>query len=70
MKMFESLGVNHTYIVTFDASLMRLSPEHFVDQVLIRLGVESVIVGFDFTFGFQGKGNPDSLCELSMGNFL
>ncbi|NRF91234.1 bifunctional riboflavin kinase/FAD synthetase [Paenibacillus alginolyticus] len=69
MKMFESLGVNHTYIVTFDASLMRLSPEHFVDQVLDRLGVESVICGFDFTFGFQGKGTPDSLCELSHGKF-
>ena len=37
MEIFESLGVNHAYIVTFDASLMRLSPEQFVDQVLDRL---------------------------------
>lgn len=69
MEIFESMGVNHTYIVTFDASLMRLSPEQFVDQVLDRLGVNSVICGFDFTFGFQGKGTPDSLCELSHGKF-
>lgn len=69
MEIFESMGVNHTYIVTFDASLMRLSPEQFVDQVLDRLGVDSVICGFDFTFGFQGKGTPDSLCELSHGKF-
>ncbi|MBA2937789.1 bifunctional riboflavin kinase/FAD synthetase [Paenibacillus sp. CGMCC 1.16610] len=69
MEIFASLGVNHTYIVTFDASLMRLSPELFVDQVLDRLGVNSVICGFDFTFGYQGKGNPDSLCELSHGKF-
>jgi riboflavin kinase/FMN adenylyltransferase len=69
MEMFASLGVNHTYIVTFDASLMRLSPEQFVDQVLDRLGVDSVICGFDFTFGYQGKGTPDSLCELSHGKF-
>ncbi|OCT13772.1 riboflavin biosynthesis protein RibF [Paenibacillus pectinilyticus] len=69
MAFFESMGVNHTYIVTFDASLMRLSPEQFVDQVLDRLGVDSVICGFDFTFGFQGKGTPDSLCELSHGKF-
>ena len=40
-----------------------------MDQVLDRLGVESVICGFDFTFGFQGKGTPDSLCELSHGKF-
>ncbi|SDM99293.1 riboflavin kinase / FMN adenylyltransferase [Paenibacillus sp. yr247] len=69
MEMFASLGVNHTYIVTFDASLMRLSPEHFVDRVLDRLGVHSVICGFDFTFGYQGKGTPDSLCNLSHGKF-
>ncbi|MBD0380309.1 bifunctional riboflavin kinase/FAD synthetase [Paenibacillus sedimenti] len=69
MELFASLGVNHVYIVTFDASLMRLSPEQFVDQVLHRLGVDSVICGFDFTFGYQGKGTPDSLCELSHGKF-
>ncbi|MGO4498691.1 bifunctional riboflavin kinase/FAD synthetase [Paenibacillus sp. 2RAB27] len=69
MEIFESMGINHAYIVTFDASLMRLSPEQFVDQVLDRLGVDSVICGFDFTFGFQGKGTPDSLCELSHGKF-
>ncbi|MEW9697673.1 bifunctional riboflavin kinase/FAD synthetase [Paenibacillus sp. SI8] len=69
MELFASLGVNHVYIVTFDASLMRLTPEQFVDQVLYLLGVDSVICGFDFTFGFQGKGTPDSLCELSHGKF-
>ncbi|TXK81933.1 bifunctional riboflavin kinase/FAD synthetase [Paenibacillus sp. N3.4] len=69
MELFASLGVSHVYIVTFDASLMRLSPEQFVDQVLHLLGVNSVICGFDFTFGFQGKGTPDSLCELSHGKF-
>ncbi|NEW05594.1 bifunctional riboflavin kinase/FAD synthetase [Paenibacillus sp. SYP-B3998] len=69
MELFASLGVKHAYIVTFDASLMRLSPEQFVDQVLYLLGVDSVICGFDFTFGYQGKGTPDSLCELSHGKF-
>ena len=39
MEIFESMGVNHTYIVTFDASLMRLSPEQFVDQVLDDLAL-------------------------------
>jgi len=69
MEIFSSLGVDHVYIVTFDASLMRLTPEHFVDHVLDKLGVESVVCGFDFTFGFQGRGTPDTLCELSHGKF-
>lgn len=69
MELFEQLGVSYMYAVKFDASLMRLTPGQFVDEVLIPLGVDSVIVGFDFTFGFQGKGDPDTLCELSRGKF-
>ncbi|MCD1257771.1 bifunctional riboflavin kinase/FAD synthetase [Paenibacillus athensensis] len=69
MELFRSLGISRTYVVTFDDSLMHVSPQQFVDEVLVPLGVESVVVGFDFTFGYQGKGNPDSLCELAHGKF-
>jgi riboflavin kinase/FMN adenylyltransferase len=69
MELFEQLGVSYMYAVKFDASLMRLTPQQFVDEVLLPLQVESVIVGFDFTFGFQGKGDPDTLCELGHGKF-
>ncbi|UJF35384.1 bifunctional riboflavin kinase/FAD synthetase [Paenibacillus hexagrammi] len=69
MEILASLGVNHVYIVTFDDSLMHLSPQQFVDDVLELLGVESIVCGFDFTFGYQGCGNPDTLCELSHGKF-
>jgi riboflavin kinase/FMN adenylyltransferase len=69
MQLFEKLGVHYTYVAQFDEALMGLTPGQFVNQVLLPLGVESVIVGFDFTFGFQGKGNPDTLCELGHGKF-
>lgn len=69
MELFKKLGVQYTFLVHFDESLMRLTPQQFVDQVLLPLEVESVIVGFDFTFGHQGIGNPDTLCELGHGKF-
>jgi riboflavin kinase/FMN adenylyltransferase len=69
LEIFEQMGVNHMYAVHFDEALMHLTPEQFVGEVLLPLDVESVIVGFDFTFGFQGKGNPDTLCDLSRGKF-
>ncbi|SEB47637.1 bifunctional riboflavin kinase/FAD synthetase [Paenibacillus sp. GP183] len=69
MELFEQMGVSYVYAVHFDTALMRLSPEHFVNEILLPIGVDSVIVGFDFHFGYQGKGNPDTLCELSHGKF-
>jgi riboflavin kinase/FMN adenylyltransferase len=69
MELFEQLGVSHMYAVHFNKALMHLSPEQFVDEILLQLDVDSVIVGFDFHFGFQGKGNPDMLCELAHGKF-
>jgi riboflavin kinase/FMN adenylyltransferase len=69
MELFAELGLDYVYVVTFDENLMRMQPEQFVEQMLLPLRVETVIVGFDFTFGFQGKGTPDTLAQLSKGKF-
>ncbi|MEC0246133.1 bifunctional riboflavin kinase/FAD synthetase [Paenibacillus chitinolyticus] len=69
MELFEELGVDCTYVLKFDTALMQASPQQFVDRVLEALGVETVVVGFDFTFGYKGRGTPDTLCELGHGRF-
>ncbi|WP_442600901.1 bifunctional riboflavin kinase/FAD synthetase [Paenibacillus sp. KN14-4R] len=69
MEILSKLGVEYAYLVTFNEALMRMSPSQFVDEILVRLGVETVIVGFDFRFGYQAEGNVDLLCELSKGRF-
>jgi riboflavin kinase/FMN adenylyltransferase len=69
MELFEQMGLSYMYAVHFNEAMMHLSPEQFIDDILVPLGVQSVIVGFDFHFGFQGKGNPDMLTELSNGKF-
>jgi riboflavin kinase/FMN adenylyltransferase len=69
MRLFERLGVNLTYLVSFNQEFMKVSPEHFVENMLIPMQVDTVIVGFDFRFGYQGAGTPDALCELAQGRF-
>jgi riboflavin kinase/FMN adenylyltransferase len=67
LELFAELGVDIAYVVSFDDTLMRVTPLQFVEQMLLPLGVDTVIVGFDFTFGYRGAGTPDSLAQLSMG---
>jgi riboflavin kinase/FMN adenylyltransferase len=68
-KLMAGLGVHNMYIVSFNKELMMLSPEEFVENVLMPMNVNTVIVGFDFTFGYRGAGTPDTLCELAQGRF-
>lgn len=69
LALLANLGVKYTYVLSFDRTFSELSPDDFVQQVLIPLGVESVIVGFDFKFGHKGSGNADSLARLGGGQF-
>ncbi|WP_166237885.1 bifunctional riboflavin kinase/FAD synthetase [Paenibacillus turpanensis] len=69
LREFEQLGLEEAYVVQFDKPFSSVSPERFVDEVLIPLGVSTVIVGFNFTFGHKGAGTPELLQELAGGRF-
>ncbi|WP_281891059.1 bifunctional riboflavin kinase/FAD synthetase [Paenibacillus sp. YYML68] len=68
-EAFSRIGVDRTYVTAFSESFMRVSPEHFVENMLMPLQLHTVFVGFDFTFGHKGAGTPDTLCELARGRF-
>jgi riboflavin kinase/FMN adenylyltransferase len=69
LEQLAQLGIKRTYIVSFHQQFMALTPEKFVYDFLMLLNINSVIVGFDFTFGYKALGNPDTLCDLSKGRF-
>ncbi|WP_338448311.1 FAD synthetase family protein [Niallia oryzisoli] len=66
-KMLEQLGVDIFYIVQFDKEFGSLSPEQFVYQYLLQLGVVHAVAGFDFSYGSRGLGNLDRLKNDSGG---
>lgn len=59
------LGVDHVGLLRFNASLASLSPEDFVQRLLVaRLGAREVWVGPDFRFGRARAGNLDLLRKM------
>ncbi|MDR0270033.1 bifunctional riboflavin kinase/FAD synthetase [Paenibacillus sp.] len=66
-EMMAGLGVDFLYVVEFSESFSELSPEVFVKEMLIALGVKTAIVGFDFRFGYKGEGHAETLRELGNG---
>ena len=66
---FNALGLEAAVILPFTLELARLSPEEFVEQILVRdLRVKTVLVGEDFHFGHKQAGNVKLLKELGVKN--
>lgn len=60
-----ALGVQHCYLVPFDAQLAAMTDREFVERMLVaRAGASAVSVGFDFRFGRDRMGDADSLRRL------
>lgn len=58
LELLESFGIDFVFQLKFDQALSELSAEDYIEEILVKgLGVKSFIVGSDFRFGHQRKGN-------------
>lgn len=65
-RVIEALGVDYLYVQSFDQEFSQRSPENFVAEILVGgLGISHIVVGYDYVFGHQRKGNVDVLRELA-----
>lgn len=64
-KKFRELRVDDIETVPFEESIAHLSPEEFVQQILVdRMQARHVVVGFNYSFGYKGAGTSQMLQEL------
>lgn len=64
-RLLERAGVDLILEQHFDAEFAALSPETFVEEVLVgALRARLVVVGHDFTFGARRAGTPETLRAL------
>lgn len=64
-EKLQKLGVDTFYVVEFDKEFAGLSPEDFVTQYLLRLGVVHAVAGYDFSYGSRGAGHMGRLYQDS-----
>jgi riboflavin kinase/FMN adenylyltransferase len=67
MEWFGVAGLEAAVVMPFTLELARLSPEDFVEEILVRdLQVRTVLVGENFRFGHRQAGDVKLLRELGM----
>lgn len=59
------LGVDTVVLLSFNQKLARLSPEEFFKEIIVEhLRAKSVVVGYNFAFGWQRQGEARLLKKL------
>ncbi|MEM0909383.1 MAG: bifunctional riboflavin kinase/FAD synthetase [Pseudomonadota bacterium] len=65
-SQLKKLGIDRLICIRFEAGFAKQSPTHFVEELLKnKLGTKFLVVGDDFKFGFQRKGDFAFLQRIS-----
>ena len=71
IRMIGNMGIDHIILERFTHSFSMHPPEWFVDEILIkRLSAQALVVGYDFRFGKNRKGDVDFLKERAPDLFV
>jgi len=63
--VLRSSGIDHLYCPPFERALQDLTPEEFIEQILVRrLGIRHLVVGDDFRFA---RGRAGTFAHLEAG---
>lgn len=65
-ELLANLGIEQLVLLPFNQDLASLSPQQFVEQILVQqLQATFISVGVDFHFGYQRKGTGTDLKNLA-----
>lgn len=65
IDIFQQHGIDYFLQCPFTKDVMCMEPEAFVDWIVTRLHVKCIVVGSDFHFGHERKGNHVVLVNLA-----
>ncbi|MDI3536751.1 MAG: riboflavin kinase / adenylyltransferase [Eubacteriaceae bacterium] len=64
-RMIHAAGIDYVFLNAFNERLMKLSPEKFVtDYLLKRYNIKGLVVGYNYNFGYKATGTTNTLKEL------
>src|SRR5206468_94788 len=63
LALLEAAGVEHAIVLRFDRALASLGPQEFIEMLGSRMDINHWVIGFDFAFGNQRRGNAVWLHE-------
>lgn len=61
--LLEKRGFDYLFVIEFTKTVAALSPQEFIQKYLICCGIQHVVCGFDFHFGYKNQGDSQTLID-------
>jgi riboflavin kinase/FMN adenylyltransferase len=58
------LGIDHLVVLPFTRKLSQLTATEFMDRLMEKMALNGMVIGYDFAFGHQRRGNREFLEHL------
>lgn len=65
----KKLGVDYLLVMHFNAQFCALSAQEFVDKIVVKLNTDTVVAGFDYTYGPKNIANMENFPKFARGRF-
>lgn len=59
--LLEQAGIDNVIVIPFTTEFSLLSPEEYIEQVVVRLSLRALVVGYNHRFGHKKEGDYDFL---------
>ncbi|MCE1247654.1 MAG: bifunctional riboflavin kinase/FAD synthetase [Firmicutes bacterium] len=64
-RIVATLGLDYFFLLQFDKVTANMPAEDFVNNILIKkLKIKAAVIGRDYRFGYQARGNKEMLKEM------
>jgi riboflavin kinase/FMN adenylyltransferase len=65
IQLLEEAGIDVVIFIPFDLEFSKITSDDFVKKILVEnIGIETIVVGYNHTFGHDRKGNFSLLCDM------
>ena len=69
IELLSEYGIEDIILLPFNEDIKNTTPEDFVSKYLNNFNIDTLICGFDFTYGYMAKGNINTLRDDKRRNF-
>ncbi len=70
VRKMKEFGVEFAFFLKFNNQLRTMTPQDFLDKILIRLNIKKLVIGDDFRFGANREGDLDLLKKWGVKNSI
>lgn len=69
IEFLQQAEFDYLLVIEFNDQISQIAPEAFIENFIVKNSIKHVVCGYDFHFGYHGKGDSELLNELKQDRY-